>query len=436
MPTQVEQEQLEPCRVALTIQVPPEDIQKAMESVFSQYAKRATVPGFRPGKAPRHLVKRFIDEGRVRETALEQAMTNAYHAALKESGVEPYRDAEPKVELQEEQLDADKGFSFKATIPLQPQVNLGDLEGLSGRRVVTKIDDESIDRELERIRQQSTHFHHSHDAAEDGDRLQATIRTTVGGEIVEEATFEEPRYVQIGSNLPQLDEGLVGLKEGEEKTFEFTYPDDFPQEERRGQTASVEVKVLEVLKRHTPELDDDFAKNAGYDDLDALKGRVREALQAQADALADQELTDELIREVVRRATVHFPSEMIDAEISSRLNDLISQLERRNATLEDYLAAERKDLQTFQAELAEESVESLTNTLALLELARQNNISISEKEIEAEIKQRSEAEGIKTSEYRRVLNETGEITALRNRIFFRKIAAFLREKAEIREVEA
>src|SRR5689334_13305574 len=120
MPVQVEQEQLEPCRVALTIDVPPEEIQKAVDSVYSQFARRTSVPGFRPGKAPPHLIKRFIDEERVREMAMDQVLNNAYRDALKQAQVEPYRYAEPNVELPEEQVDPEKGFSFKATVALEP----------------------------------------------------------------------------------------------------------------------------------------------------------------------------------------------------------------------------------------------------------------------------------------------------------------------------
>src|SRR4051794_29556326 len=101
MPVTVQQEQIDDCHIALTIQVPPEDVQRAVDSVFNQYAKRTTVPGFRPGKAPRHLIKRFIDEGRIKEMALDQSLTNAYRDALKQTNISPYPHAEPQVELPE-----------------------------------------------------------------------------------------------------------------------------------------------------------------------------------------------------------------------------------------------------------------------------------------------------------------------------------------------
>jgi trigger factor len=158
-------------------------------------------------------------------------------------------------------------------------------------------------------------------------------------------------------------------------------------------------------------------------------------LQAQADALADQDLNDSLIREVVNRATVHYPDEMVEREVSAQMEDLIRNLESRSLTLQDYLAAQKQDLAQLQTELREQALQRLSTTLVLLDLARENEITVTEKDVEGEVKARAEAEDVKLSQMRRLLNDTGEIDTIRNRIFFRKITELLREKAEIREVE-
>lgn len=436
MPVTVQQEQIDDCHVALTIQVPPEDVQKAIDSVFNQYAKRTTVPGFRPGKAPRHLIKRFIDEERVREMALDQSLTNAYRDALKQANVSPYPHAEPQVELPEEELKPEEGFSFKATVALQPKVELGSLEGLSARRVVVQIADEDVDKELERWRERVATFEKTDEPAQDGDRIRAMVHVTVDGKLIPEMHLHDPTLMQVGSNLEGFDEGLRGLKAGEEKTFEFTYPEDSEDEELGGKTAVAEIQCVDVMRRTVPEADDEFAKKVGFDTLDELKGRVKEMLQAQADAVADQEVNGALIDEVVSRATVHFPDEMLDREVSERMAELIRDLQRQGAQLEDYLAHRKIELADLQAELREQSQRTVTNTLVLLDLARENGITITERDVEDEIKRRAEAEGVKTSALRRSLNDSGEINGVRDRIFFRKIADLLREKAEITEVAA
>jgi len=435
MPVQVEQEQLEPCRVALSIQVPPEEVQKAVQTVFNQVAKRTTVPGFRPGKAPPALVKRYIDEGRVQEMALERAMTNAYNDALRQAGVVPYSHAEPKIEFLDEEMDPDKGFSFKATVATEPQVALGDLDGLAARRLVTTVTEEDVDKELNRFLEAGATFEATEEPAEDGDRVRGVLTIQVDGEDDAEVDHQLT-MLQIGSNLDEVDAGLRGVKAGEVKSFGFTYPADDESPERQGRAATATLETQEVLRRTVPAGDDAFANKAGFESAEALRTRVREMLQGQADALADQEVNDHLIDEVVRRATVSYPDEMIEAEVSDRLGNMIQALEKRQLTLDDYLQSERKDLAQLQTELRAQALETVTNTLTLLQLARDNQITLTEKDVEAEVKRRAEAENVKTSQMRRLLNETGEIGTIRNRLFIRKITAFLREKAEIADIAA
>lgn len=436
MAVQVQQEQIDHCRVTLTIEVPPEEIQKAIDSVFNQFAKRTNVPGFRPGKAPRNLVKRFIDQDRVRELALDQALTNAYRDALKQSGVHPYSHAEPKVELPEEEVDPEKGFSFKATVATQPHVHLGDLEGLTGKKVTTQIQDEDVSREIARYRENAVTFEATEEGAELGDRIKALVNVQIEGEEEPEIDFDEPTLLQIGTNLPQFDEGLVGTKAGEEKEFEFAYPDDFQDEERRGKTAKAKVVVSEVQRRTVPEESDEFAAKAGFENLETLRERVREALQAQADSLAEQELNDQLIQEMVNRSEIHYPEEMVDREVSERMANLMRALEERSLTLEDYLEAQKTDLPTLQASMRDDALQSLKTTLVLIDFAHGHQIGVSEKDVEEEIKLRAEAENVKVSQMRRLLNDTGEINEIRNRLYVRKITEQLREQATIEEVAA
>jgi trigger factor len=436
MPALVSQEQIDPCHVALTVQVAPEDLKKAIESVFNKFAKRTTVPGFRPGKAPRHLVKRFIDDNRVQEMALDESLNSAYRAAVKEAQVRVYAHADPQVDLPEEEVDPEKGYTFKATVALEPQVELGSLEGLTARRYLTPISDADVDKELARLAERAATFEPTTEPAVDGDRVRAAIHVMVDGELVEGMHYHHPTLIQVGSNFEEFDAGLRGVTAGEEKTFTFTYPADAEEEDLRGKTAEAAIEVVEVLRRTVPPVDEDFAVKAGLESLETLRERVRAGLQAQADAAADQDVNNTLVDELVRRATVHFPEEMVEREASGRVDNLIRALQTRNLTLNDFLAARKTDLATYQNSLREQARDSIRNTLVVLEFARQNGIRVSDKEVQEEIRLRAEIEGVKPAEMRRLLAETGDLDSIDDRIFFRKIAALLREKAQVTEVEA
>ena len=435
MPVQVQQEELEPCRVALTIDVPPEDYQKASEAVFNQMARRANVPGFRPGKAPRHLVKRMIDEGRVRELAYERVVGDAFRDAVKQSGLALYPEVDPEVDLPEGDVEPEQGFSFKATVALRPHVHLGEVEGLTARKVKLQVTEEDVEKELTRYREQSAAYIPTDEPSADGDRVRATAQVSVDGEPVDDLSFTEPTLFEIGANLEQFDEGLRGIAAGEERTFDFTFPEDLGDEDLRGKTATAQVNAVEVQRRTLPEINEELAKASGFDTVEALRAHLLEILQQQADLLAEQEVNDSLLRDVIRRSTIHYPSEMVQRDVSVRLESLIRALDERGFTLDQYLTANKTDLASYQGHLQSEVTDSLEASLTMLALADENKIRVTDADVEAEVKLRADSENVKLSQMRRLLADTGELDAIRNRVFRRKVAEFLRSHATITEVE-
>src|SRR5438093_614144 len=197
MTMQVDIQRLEPCKVALNIQVPPEQITQTIDSVFNRFAKRTTVPGFRKGKAPRKLAERYINAVAVREAALEQVVRDAYQEALKETGIQPYDEA--SVELKE--FEEGQPLAFTATVPTRPKVEVGDYKGIEVRRVVVPIGEAEVARELQRVREQAARFEEVQEPAADGDRVQANIEVTLDGEPVPEASADHT-WLLVGANFP------------------------------------------------------------------------------------------------------------------------------------------------------------------------------------------------------------------------------------------
>lgn len=433
MPNQVEQEQVAPCRVALTIAVTPDDYRKAEDAVFSQLARRTNVPGFRPGKAPRHLVKRYIDESRMRELAYERVVTDAFSSAVKNAGLPLFSGVEPEVELPESDAAPEEGFTFKAVVALQPHVHLGDLEGLAVRRVLTTASEEDVERELEQLRQQEASWQEVEEPAALGDRLRATAQVEVDGVPVPDLSFSEPTLFELGANLESFDAGLVGMRAGEEKRFEFPFPEELQDEELRGKTATAVVSALQVQRRVVPPLDEAFAARHGAEDLEQLRARMRAALQERMDSLAEQEVNDALLREVIRRSEIHYPQELVDQEVSAQMNRLLEMLRQRGFTLDDYLKANRTTLAQYQESLRKSAEESLAASLTLAELGRVHDLAVTPQELEGEIRRRAEAQQVKPAQLRRVLQDTGEIDQLRFSLYRAKVAAFLRARASISE---
>lgn len=432
MPVAVKQEELDPCRIALDVEVPVEQFQETVDRVFNQMAKRTQVPGFRPGKAPRHLVKRFIDEDRVNEIALERVVSDGYREALQQTGLHPYSD--PDVEL--EDREEGKPVSFRVTIPLPPKVELGEYRGLTFKRLEAEVTDETVETELQRAREESARYEDVDEPAQDGDRVLVTVEMSVDGEAVEKAGIDRPTWLQVGENLVEFDEGLRGLTAGEEKTFTFTYPEDFAIEERRGKQAEAKVNCTKVQRRILPELDDNFAAGLGHEDLETLRRVARERLEERAGQLADQELDSDILREVVRNAKVHFPDEMATQEVADDLSAFVQRLERGGITLQQYLDANEMDMGRLEADYADRARQRIANTLVLMEIARENDLKVEESEVDEEINRRAEASETDPKVMRRVFEEQGDLTTLRNQLFYRKVVDFVKSQNTVDEQKA
>jgi trigger factor len=425
---QVDGQRLEPCKVALTIQVPPEQITRTADQVFNRFAKRTTVPGFRKGKAPRKLAERYIDVAAVREAAMDQVIQDAYKEALKQAEIEPYDQA--SVELKE--FEEGQPLTFTATVPTRPEVELGDYKGIEARRVLVPITDEDVSRELQRVREQSARYENVEEPAAEGDRVQARIGVTINGEPVPESSHESA-WLLVGANFPEFDEHVRGIKPGEEREFDFTFPEDLEDKERAGQKAHAKLKVERVQRRLVPEEDDAFAKSIGFEDVEALRADFRRQLEEAAQRQADEFVERDIVAEAVKRSTVHFPQSMVDEEVAHRMDTLLKGLERRGIIMDDYLAHQKKSLAELEADFAEEARQVITNTLVLSRIAHDNDISASQAEVQEELERRAKETGADPKVMRQVLQDQGELNRLINQVFMRKVLDYLKSVSVVKE---
>ncbi len=434
MPIQVEQAQTGPCRVELTIQVPPEDVTRAAESVYKQALRGTTVPGFRPGKAPRQMLEKLIDSDRVQRIALERVISAAYRTALTQTGIRVLEDAEPSLDIPEDEgFDFAQGFTFKATVSTAPVVELGSEEGMTARRFEVAITDQMIERELDRRREARAEWVPYDGPAELGDRVRMTAAFRLDGALDEELSVLEPTLVQVGANMESLDEGLLGLRAGEEKTIAFTFPQTYDDEALRGETADVTVQCSEVRRRQLPEVDEEFAREFGAETPEQLREEVRTLLQGIADKQADESVESELISELVRRAKVTFPPELLDQEVGDRMNRFISSLEEKGQSLAEFLRKENLPVGALEATFREEASTALATTLVVYEYAAAKSLLVTPKDLEEQIKARAASENVRLSQMRQLLHDSGEINELRHRLLVEKVTRALRESAVITE---
>jgi len=433
MPLQVEREELEPCRVALTIHIPAERTKRTREAIYQRELRKVSLPGFRRGKVPPQMAKRYVDERDVDEAAVDQAIRDALKDALAEQQVTPLRGTSPSVEIVGEANPAE-GFTVKATVALPATVTLGDIDGFVTRRVVSPPTEEDIERALAEIAERLGTYQPTDEPAAEGDRLRATIEITVDGEVDPAASFSEPTIIQVGSNLDAVDAELVGMKAGEEKRFEFGYPPEPDDEARSERPATCHVAVQEVFRLTPVVLNDDVAKDLRHESLEALREAIRLRKLAVAEALADHELERSLLGELVKRSRISLPDEMIERISATRLHELLQTLEQRKITLDMYLSHRQISFSDLQNEVREQAIGAASYALVVNHYAAAEGITVDHEEVSRLIRGRAEDEGVKVSRMQRTMSESGELEQFEDLTIRRQVTASLRQKAVVREL--
>ncbi|WP_309710728.1 trigger factor [Armatimonas sp.] len=429
---QVTTEQLDPCNIALTISVDPERVEVARKKAFQQAVGSLQLPGFRRGKVPPHIAKNYVDDGRVKQRAAEALVPDAYREALTQVSVEPF--AEPEMELVS--MDDNGPLVFKALVPLRPQITLGLYKGLELERRKIALADADVEKELENIRARFAEYPEIEDrASETGDFLMVDLTAIVEGQDLPELAEPKATMIEVGKNIPDLDAGLQGLKKGDSKSIEATYPETFENEGLRGKRGVFTVDVKEVRARVLPELTDELAQRARpkVSTVEELKSEVRAQLENDAVEASENEVEFHLVSKIVETSQIYFPEVLLKAEVNAELNQLAQTLEQNKVTPEQYLASIGKTVEQLQSEMAVGATQRIKNSLVLSEVARAEGIMVEDADIDAKLAERAGESGVSVSAIRAYVESQGSLDRFRDQALTEKILNFLKETSKIAE---
>jgi len=418
---QVTTEQTDPCTLVLDVNIDEQQVARAFESSYREFGRYANVPGFRPGKAPRAVVERFVDTERVRQHALEKIIRETYPKVIEEQGVEPYRDPQ----FDPTDLEDKKPFTYKATIPLEPQVIIGEYTGLTVEKPTFPVTDLMVDKQIDKLREDRARLERVSDrAVKLGDVLIAETQVVLEGD----ANPAPPRrqLVQMGSNIPGYDEALVGMQIGDEKTFELTYPDDYQEEERRGKIGKFYVKLSSISSRTLPELDDDFAKDvADVESVEALKQTIHNRLQANATRISSEIAEQRIIEKILDKSDIHFPHVLVREEVEERFRQLSNDLRQNNASYPQYLASLGVNQEEHQARIYAEAEAQIRSLLALREVARQESLQADDEAIDSEFARLAETGAIPAGSFEEFASDPRRRYQVANALIQQKLHDFL-----------
>ncbi|HUV06016.1 MAG TPA: trigger factor [Armatimonadota bacterium] len=424
---QVTSEQLSPSEIEFKIEIEAEEVAKTIDQVYREFSQSAEVPGFRKGKAPRHLLERYISAESVKRRAVELMVPPAYRKALEEKDVHPY--AEPEVQIV--QLDMEQPFIFKAAVPLPPKVELGEYKGIEAERRVAQITDGDVEAQLKHLQESRAIIEKVEGRGiQKGDVVVADIVSTVEG--LEKGS---PRrsLLEVGANVPGFDENILGSEAGQRRVFTIQYPKDFSDQELAGKNVEFDVTVESISERRIPELDDEFAKAVGnFETLADLRKDIGTRLAASAEEGADKEVERKIIDEVVARSKIDFPDVLVEHEVEHDLEDIQARLDRQRLTLQQYLRQTGRTEEQFLSELRDEASRGVRIGLVLGEISTAESIGVTDEEADAEIERMTADLKATRESVEAYIEARGGRPALKNSLLNRKIIEFLKSVSTVK----
>ncbi len=373
-------------RVVLEIEVPPVEVDRHFATAYRHVADRTKVPGFRPGKAPRHVIDRFVGRASVIAEAIDHLINDSYDAALDQTTIVPID--QPQVDIDSTTVVEGATVHFTATVAVRPEVTLGAYSGYPFSLEPIEVTAVQVEAVIADLRQQQATLRPVDDrGAATGDVAAVKFTGTIDGAPFEGGSTDRlPLVIGEDRMIPGWEANLVGMQIDETKGFEITFPDDYRVEELRGKGAHFEVTMLDLRERLLPELDDEFARSIGdAGSVDELRTEVRDALTRRAEEGARHQFADRIVDFATANATVELPEVMIANEIEIMRDELRSRLAQQRLGMEQYLEMARQSPEELATELREPAERRVKSLLVLSAIAEAEGIDASDAEIEAEI---------------------------------------------------
>ena len=416
--------------VELSVEVPAEAVRKAYDRAVAKIREEMQLPGFRKGRVPVALVIQNVGADFIRGEALEDAIPEWGDQALKEAGL--YDDAVGTSDLQVGPLDETQDYVFSLKVQSMPVAKLGEYKDLEVPRREVEISDEQVEAQLTMLQERLASLQPVEDrAVQSGDFVLIDLSGSRDGELIEGAQGKDQMYeVGRGNLIPGFEEELVGVKAGEEKSFDVTFPDDYHAEELSGQSATFTVAVKEIKEKVVPELDDAFAADVSeFETIDELRGDIRERLTAAAEEGAQREFRAAAVEKAVEHATVDVPSTMIDREAHRLYHQLEERVGEQGLTMEVYLGSLQKTEEDIEEEMRPQAEFVIKRQLVLEAIAEAEGLEVTDEDITEVVKHDAEALDRDHLQLLGDLEKSGRREALRDEMLVAKAAGVVADSA-------
>lgn len=419
-------EELSPSKRALQVELPPEQVAARMEATLKELSRKVHIPGFRKGKVPPNIIQRRFQSD-LQEEVLRELIPDSYRQALTQVDFTPV--SQPRVE--DVHFHAGEPLRYRAIVEVKPPVTVKDYRGIPLERKAVEVTDQEVDRAIEFLREDAAEYVPMEGwPALREDLIVLDHEGTIHGKPFKGGSGKNlTLLLGRGGYLPGFEEQIVGLQKGDSKQFRLSFPADSPRKDLAGRTADFKVTIKEVKKRRVPELNDEFARTVGdAETVAALRDKLREQLKARKTREQEGELKRALMEKLASAYEVELPEALVEAEASALLQEMLGAVRASGGRVQG-LDENAEALSARALELARRRVKE---SILLEAAARQENLTVSDAEVEAEIENMVAAYPAGGGgAVRRAMEDAGRRAGLKARLLERKALDFLYQQARI-----
>ena len=421
-------EKLEKSMAKLKIEVSAEQLEKAIQKAYEKNKNKIQIPGFRKGKAPRKLIEQMYGKGVFYEDAANELIEEEYPKAVEECGEEVV--SSPKIDV--EQLEAGKDFIFTAEVALKPPVKLGKYKGVEAEKMDLEVSDSDVDAEIDKQRNTNARTVEVTDrAVKDGDIVTLDFEGFVDGVAFEGGKGTDyPLTIGSGAFIPGFEEQLVGFEIGKEGDVNVTFPEDYQADNLAGKAATFKCTVKAIKAKELPELNDEFASDVSdFDTLAEYKEDVKKKLVERKTNEEKAKREDAVVKVVIEDSEMELPEAMVETQARQIVNDFAQRLQMQGMSMDQYLQYTGNTVDKMIEQVKPQAIERIQARLVLEEVAKAENITVSDEDFEEELKKMAEQYKMELDKLKELMSESEQKT-MRSDLAVQKAADFLVENVK------
>lgn len=429
-------ENLGPCKKLLRVEVPVEKVNATFDAVTAEFQKAAQLPGFRPGKAPKHLITRSY-EPRIVEETRKKLVEESFRAAAQQEKL----NIVVTLDVEDQQFGRNQALQFTATVEVAPDFALPNYKGLAAKRELTVATEADVERALGILREQHAQYNDVDRPVQDGDVAVVNYTGTTDGKPLTDIaptalglTKKENFWVLIktGSFLPGFTEPLVGAVKGDKRTVTVTLAEDFVHKELSGKTVAYEVEILGVKEKLLPVVDDAFAKQFGADVVATLLQGIRTDLQRELDFRQKRSVRDQIIKALSAQVDFELPESLVSNETRNLVYNVVNENQQRGVAKE-FIEQKRDEIFTNAQVNARERVKT---AFILNRIAAEEKLRVEDRDITQRVLQLAQQNNLTPEKMVKAIQERNAVNEIRQDILTGKVLDFLEINAAVEDVAA